>query len=165
MTRSTPTVLSVARHGLVATTVGNYALFGGGYWPSIPPYKDIVDAYVDNVGAEIPSYLAIDGGEGNYRLIDLIDGTITKIAKDYADFITLKRGHAYRFELDVPDPTPWKSIRKIDANVTSELGTTDYEYKGAIGYDGDTIYIAPNISVPTGYPEGHLILGITVYFV
>ena len=28
--RSTPTVLSVRRHRLAATTVGNYALFGGG---------------------------------------------------------------------------------------------------------------------------------------
>lgn len=109
--------------------------------------------------------MSLDGGEGDYDLIDLIDGTLTKIARNYSDFITLKRGHSYRFELDVPDPTPWKLIRNIDANVTSELGTIDYEYKGAIGYDGDTIYIAPNISVPTGYPGNRLILTIVVYFV
>ena len=39
LTRSTPTVLSVERDILAATTVGNYALFGGG------SNKDTVDAY------------------------------------------------------------------------------------------------------------------------
>ena len=111
--------------------------------------------------------MAVYGGEGNYRLIDLIDGTITKISKDYEDFITLKRGHAYRFELDVPDTIPWKSIRKLDVIAGSESGTVSYEYKGAIGYDGDTIYIAPNISVPTdfGDTEDPFILVITVHFI
>lgn len=58
-----------------------------------------------------------------------------------------------------------KKIRTIDANVTSESGSTDYEYKGAIGDDDDTIYIAPNISVPAGYPGNRLILIIAVYFI
>ena len=114
--------------------------------------------------------MAIDGGEGNYRLIDLIGGTITKISKDYEGFITLKRGHAYRFELDAPDPTPWKSIREIEAIIGSDSGSTNYEANGAIGYDNDTIYIAPNISVPEyaddpENPEDPLVLIITVYFI
>ena len=165
LTRSTPTALSVARECLAATTVGNYALFGGG-GGSIEGYSytDTVDAYVDSVGAEIPSHLSIDGGEGDYDLIDLIDGTITKIARNYSDFITLKRGHAYRFALSDPDSSMWKKIRNIDASVNPEVGYTSYEYNGAIGYDGDTIYIAPNISVPTGYTGNRFILTITVYF-
>ncbi len=42
LTRSTPTALSVARSYLAATTVGNYALFGGG------EYDATVDAYYVN---------------------------------------------------------------------------------------------------------------------
>ncbi|MDR0473236.1 MAG: hypothetical protein LBH43_06155 [Treponema sp.] len=52
LTWSTPTALSVARYGLAATAVGNYALFGGGYvyiyTPSSPDlsyYSAAVDAY------------------------------------------------------------------------------------------------------------------------
>jgi hypothetical protein len=52
-----------------------------------------------------------------------------------------------------------------DVIAGSDSGTVSYEYKGAIGYDGDTIYIAPNISVPTGYPGNRLILSIAVYFI
>ena len=59
LTRSTPTVLSTGKMALAATTIGNYALFGGGSGDT--GYTDTVDAYVDSVGAEIPSYLAIDG--------------------------------------------------------------------------------------------------------
>jgi hypothetical protein len=43
LTRSTPTALSTGRRSLAATTVGNYALFGGG-----SRYSDVVDAYVFN---------------------------------------------------------------------------------------------------------------------
>ena len=32
LTKSTPTALSTARYKLAATTVGNYALFGGGMY-------------------------------------------------------------------------------------------------------------------------------------
>lgn len=104
------------------------------------------------------------GGEGDYDLIDLIDGTITKIAKDYADFITLKRGHAYMFALSDPDSTMWKKIKRIEASLFSNSGSIKYECNGAIGYSSDTIYIAPNISVPTGDPEDRLILTIVVLF-
>lgn len=40
--RGTATELSVARYGIAATTIGNYALFGGGYASN---YSSVVDAY------------------------------------------------------------------------------------------------------------------------
>ena len=43
--RETATKLSVARNQLAATTVGNYALFGGGSNPSVTSFFDEVDAY------------------------------------------------------------------------------------------------------------------------
>ena len=43
LVRSTPMGLSTERTGLAATTVGNYALFGGGAYRNL--YYYIVDAY------------------------------------------------------------------------------------------------------------------------
>ena len=47
LTRSTPTVLDVARYSLAGGSVGNYALFGGGklYNSNSSTYYDTVDAY------------------------------------------------------------------------------------------------------------------------
>ena len=45
LTRSTPTALSVARSSLAAASVGNYALFGGGYNRS-SGNSSTVDAYI-----------------------------------------------------------------------------------------------------------------------
>ena len=165
LTRSTPTALSSVKRVLAATTVGNYALFGGGQGRN-PSYKDTVDAYVDNVGVEIRVYLAIIDGEANYNLTDLIDGTIFNIAQNSDGFLALKRGHAYRFSRADSEVALEKSVKDIEADISSESGVTDYRYKGAIGYDNNTIYIAPNISVPeyADDPEDPLILVIIVYF-
>ena len=46
------TPLSVPRHGLAATTVGNYALFGGGEYNN---YSKIVDAYDESLTRIIPT--------------------------------------------------------------------------------------------------------------
>ena len=46
LTKSNPTGLSVARYQLVATSVGNYALFGGGYASS---YSYVVNAYTAGI--------------------------------------------------------------------------------------------------------------------
>ena len=51
--RSTPTELSEARYGLAATTVGNYALFGGGNGSST-----VVDAYDQNLTRSTPTALS-----------------------------------------------------------------------------------------------------------
>ena len=52
LTRSTPTALSVARSYLAATTVGNYALFGGGI------VSETVDAYDTSLTRSIPTVLS-----------------------------------------------------------------------------------------------------------
>ena len=50
------TPLSQARYNLAATTVGNYALFGGGY--SSSGYSSVVDAYDESLTRIIPSNLS-----------------------------------------------------------------------------------------------------------
>ena len=49
LTRTTATSLSIARHSMNATTVGNYALFGGGYSNNGPNSQDklidVIDVY------------------------------------------------------------------------------------------------------------------------
>jgi tRNA G37 N-methylase TrmD len=54
LTRSTPTALSVDRYYLAATTVGNYALFGGGYSAS-----NVVDAYDTMLTRSTPTALSV----------------------------------------------------------------------------------------------------------
>ena len=47
LVKSTPTALSVARYGMGATSIGDYALFGGGTTSSFNGYESaVVDAYV-----------------------------------------------------------------------------------------------------------------------
>ena len=55
LTRSTPTALSQARNDFAATTVGNYALFGGGY---VDGYSAVVDAYDQNLTRSTPTELS-----------------------------------------------------------------------------------------------------------
>lgn len=51
--------LSQARYDLVATTVGNYALFGGGNSSKSTTSSDVVDAYDDMLTHTIPSPLSV----------------------------------------------------------------------------------------------------------
>ena len=62
----TATPLSVARYGLASTTIGNYALFGGGYalCPNIE-YFLTVDAYNTSLTRTIPTPLS---GDARYHL-------------------------------------------------------------------------------------------------
>ena len=57
LTRSTPTALSVGRSTLAATTVGNYALFGGGYGGA---YQSVVDAYNTSLTRATPTALSVE---------------------------------------------------------------------------------------------------------
>ena len=67
------TPLSVARYYLAATTVGNYALFGGGR-ESGYTYKNTVDAYDGNLTRSTPTVLSVARDNlaattvGNYAL-------------------------------------------------------------------------------------------------
>ena len=51
LTRTTPTVLNIARNSLAATSIGNYALFGGGYTGSSP--SNVVDAYTNHYKIQV----------------------------------------------------------------------------------------------------------------
>ena len=70
---STPTVLSAGRHELAGASVGNYALFAGGY--SSSSYDtDTVDAYDTSLSRSTPTVLSVVRCElagasvGNYAL-------------------------------------------------------------------------------------------------
>ena len=55
----TITALSVGKHGLAATNVGDYALFGGGF---VPYETNTVDAYNKSLTRSIPT--ALSEGKG-----------------------------------------------------------------------------------------------------
>ena len=88
LTRSTPTALSGARGNLAATTVGNYALFGGGYTGE---NKSTVDAYNTSLTRSTPT--ALSGGRrglaattvGDYALFGGGLGPIGSIASSTVD--------------------------------------------------------------------------------
>jgi hypothetical protein len=60
LTHSTPTALSVARYNLGATSIGNYALFGGGN--ASPSYYATVDAYNSSLTHSTPTALSVARG-------------------------------------------------------------------------------------------------------
>ena len=95
LTRTSPTALSQERSGLAATTVGNYALFGGGQ--SSSSYSAVVDAYDTSLTRTTPTalsqvrsslkattvgnYALFGGGSGggyNYATVDAYDTTLTR---------------------------------------------------------------------------------------
>ena len=94
LTRSTPTALSQARTRLAATSIGNYALFGGGSGPSA-----VVDAYDTSLTRTTPTelsqarsnlaatnignYALFGGGQtgpfsGNSDVVDAYDTSLTR---------------------------------------------------------------------------------------
>ena len=90
LTRTTATPLSVARKDLAATTVGDYALFGGGRGSS---NSSTVDAYNTSLTRTIPTPLsvaryylaatsvgnyALFGGGSNQTTIDAYDASLTR---------------------------------------------------------------------------------------
>ena len=111
LTRSTPTVLSKARHRLAATTVGNYALFGGGSDKPYTPYDtrydaghDTVDAYntsltrstATNLSAgrlslaatTVGNYALFGGGAGKYERYHEYHIDVTNIVDAYDTSLT-----------------------------------------------------------------------------
>ncbi len=57
LTRTTPASLSMDMRQLAATTIGNYALFGGGYF--VGGESDAVTAYNTSLTRTIPSVLSL----------------------------------------------------------------------------------------------------------
>ena len=74
LTRTTASSLSVARYNMVSTTVGNYALFAGGYSSSGFISYSTVDAYDTSLTRTTASGLSVARGNlaatniGNYAL-------------------------------------------------------------------------------------------------
>lgn len=56
LTRTTPTALSTERYDLSATTIGDYALFGGGTVGSV---SNVVDAYDLDLTRTTPTKLSV----------------------------------------------------------------------------------------------------------
>jgi len=109
---TTPEPLSVARDYLAATTVGNYALFGGGY-RDYYVYSDTVDAYDTSLTRTIPTPLSVARGQlvattvGNYALFG---GGYDEAYKDTVD--------AYDTSLTRTIPEPLSVAREDGAATT-----------------------------------------------
>lgn len=60
--RTTPTALSLGRHNFSATTVGDYALFGGGTYSdgSQSRLSAVVDAYDGNLTRSLPNGFSVE---------------------------------------------------------------------------------------------------------
>ena len=94
LTRSTPTALSVARWGLAATSVGNYALFGGGAEYGGTSKFNTVDAYNSSLTRSTPTALSaarhllaattvgnhalFGGGNDSGRVVDAYNTSLTR---------------------------------------------------------------------------------------
>ena len=138
----TATDLSEARGGLAATSVGNYALFGGG-WIDIgyPEYKNTVDAYDTSLTRTIPTALseARDGlaatSVGNYALFG--GGGNRVYADGYMYFVGTATVDAYDTSLTRTIPTPLSEARSTLAATT----VGNYALFGG-GDDNDGSYIA-----------------------
>jgi hypothetical protein len=101
LTRSTATSLSVARSALAATTVGNYALFGGGMkhgqslMATVDAYndsltrtsvQDLSEAKTRITATTVGNYALFGGGDGGSgyndytKTVDVYDASLTKLA-------------------------------------------------------------------------------------
>ena len=86
----TITPLSVERSNLAATTVGNYALFGGGATRS---YSNVVDAYDASLTRSTPTALSVERSNlaattvGNYALFGGGDGVLVDGSTVYCDVV------------------------------------------------------------------------------
>ena len=114
LTRTTPTALSVARHRLTATTVGNYALFGSG--SNGKSFQNTVDAYNTSLTRTTPTALSVAREclaattVGNYALFGG-GGSIS-------DTNTYATVDAYNTSLTRTTPTALSAARKYLAATT-----------------------------------------------
>ncbi len=146
----TATALSVARDHLAATTVGNYALFAGG-WTGSSSRSATVDAYDTSLTHSIPTSLStVRGGlaattVGNYAIF----------GEGYYD----STADAYDLSLTHSNPSSFPSIYWYQA------ATTVGNYAlFAGGYNsGSSTYLvrAYDSSLTVTVPRVYLILGIS----
>ena len=103
LTRTTATPLSEARGYLAATSVGDYALFGGGYGDTLTA---TVDAYDTSLTRTIPTPLS----EARYELTATSVGNYALFGGGYGDIPT-STVDAYDTSLTRTIPTPLSETR------------------------------------------------------
>ena len=140
LTRTTPTELSQARSGLAATTVGNYALFGGGVSSS---YSAVVDAYDTSLTRTTPTELsqardgltattvARTGGSSPQSSYALFGGGYASSFNYYSDVVA-----AYDTSLTRTTPTELSQAR----NSLTATTVGNYALFGG-GYNGSRLNI------------------------
>ena len=150
----TATDLSEARGGLAATSVGNYALFGGG-WIDIgyPEYKNTVDAYDTSLTRTIPTALS-----------EARDGLAATTVGDYALFggggnmgTGIATVDAYDTSLTRTIPTPLSEAR-YGLSATS---VGDYALFGGSGSTVDAYDTSLTRTIPTPLSEARYGLSAT----
>ena len=131
LTRSTPTALSEARSYLAATTVGNYALFGGG-WGSSSNYST-VDAY----NSSLTRSTATELSQVRYGLAATTVGNYALFGGGVnANYLSTV--DAYNSSLTRSTPTALSQVRyKLAATTVG-----NYALFGG-GYDGSSTF--PNV--------------------
>ena len=143
--------LSEARYYLAATTVGDYALFGGGSSPSLS-YSDTVDAYDTSLVRSTPTVLSVGRQQlaattvGNYALFGGGSGTSAK-KKDTVD--------AYDTTLVRSTPTVLSEARySLAATTVGNHALFGGGYNGwdtVDAYDTTLVRITPTVLSETRY--------------
>ena len=137
LTRTTATSLSEGRYRLSATTVGNYALFGGGF--IMGPYSSTVDAYDTLLTRTTPTPLSLARRDlaatsvGNYALFGGGYGTVPD---EYMEF-TLDTVDVYNTSLTRTIPTPLSVGR--DGLAATSVGNYALFGGGYCDYDSDLV--------------------------
>lgn len=143
----TPSALSAARYQLAATTIGNYALFGGGYLRYAIDnsyYAKTVDAYNTFLTQSTPTALSVARSElaattvGNYALF--AGGSVKKTVD------------AYNTSLTRSTPTALSMYRSDPAATT--VGNYALFGGGRVSEGDGTIIDAYNASLTRSTPTG-----------
>ena len=113
LTRTTATPLSEARGYLAATSVGNYALFGGG----LSGYGDTLTATVDAYDTSLTRTTVTPLSEARYELTATSVGNYALFGGGYGDTLTAIVD-AYDTSLTRTTPTPLSEARSYLAATT-----------------------------------------------
>lgn len=146
LTKSTPASLSLARFQLAATTVGNYALFAGGYRDAM---QKTVDAYNTSLTRSTPSSLGqarsahvattvgdyalfaggYDGGKA-YNNVDAYNSSTTKVSVKNLSSLRYRAGAATigNYALIAGgnnyDGTVFQTVETYDTSLTKSTATS-----------------------------------------
>ena len=155
LTRSTPTALSRARANLTATTVGDYALFGGGVdsSSSLSP----VDAYDTSLTQSTPTALSV----ARYNLAATTTGNYAFFAGGFGSSEARSTVDAYNSSLTRSTPKVLSVARYHIAATTvgdyalfggGYIGTAHTSYSTVDAYDTSlTASVTYNLSQPKYY--------------